>query len=98
MGMIMMNDDAEEMIDLPEQRMEEATTHSPPADGRLPVKLKPDALQRVIEAFEKKLTSTFYYALAQKQMNYEDAIIFQAAQYRKVIEGAAEVYQPLALK
>jgi CRISP-associated protein Cas1 len=91
-------DDAE-CFDLPDQRMEEKGT--PPvaqSTGKYPVKLLPEAFQRVIEAFEKKLTTQFFYPPAERQLTYADALIFQAAHYRKVIEGEAAVYQPVLLK
>jgi len=52
----------------------------------------------VIDAFEKKLTASFYYPPVERKITYGDAIIYQAAHYRKVIEGEADVYQPLLLK
>jgi len=98
MGLISMNDGASEEFDLPEQRMEE--TPAPPAQvtGKYPVKLRHEAFRRVIDAFEKKLTTTFYHPPAERQLSYGDAIIFQAAQFRKVIEGQIEVYRPILLK
>jgi CRISPR-associated protein Cas1 len=34
----------------------------------------------------------------ERKLSYGDAIIYQAGHYRKVIEGEADVYQPLQLK
>jgi hypothetical protein len=91
-------DDAE-CFDLPDQRMEEEGVQ-PAArpTAKYPVKLHPPAFQRVLEAFEKKLTTTFFYPPAERQLTYADALIFQAAHCRKVIEGEAAVYQPVLLK
>ena len=97
-GLITVTDDDLENFDLPEQRMEETTDVNTSGTAKYPVKLVPDAFTRVIEAFEKKLSTRFYYPLAERNLSYGDAIIFQVAQYRKVIEGEAEVYQPLLLK
>jgi len=44
------------------------------------------------------LTTRFFYPAADRQISYGDAIIYQAGQYRKVIEGKVDVYQPLLLK
>jgi len=96
-GLISMNNADSEHFDFPEQRMDEAPVSSE-ATGKHPVKLQPEAFQRVIEAFEKKLTTTFYYPLAERHLTYGDALIFQAGQYRKVIEGEVDVYQPVLLK
>mgnify|MGYP006910701944 CR=1 FL=1 len=52
----------------------------------------------MIDAFEKKLTTRFFYPAADRQISYGDAIIYQADQYRKVIEGKVDVYQPVLLK
>ncbi len=83
-------------FDIPEQRMEDNT--APQTQGRYPVKLYPEAFKRVIEAFEKKLATEFYYPPAERQLTYADAIIYQAGHYRKVIQGETEFYQPVLLK
>jgi len=87
----------EELFNLPDQRMEEDPV-VPKSFVKYPVKLHDHAMRKVIEAFEKKLTTEFYYPLAERRMTYGDAIIFQANQFRKVIEGEATTYQPLLLK
>ncbi|SPD72994.1 CRISPR-associated endonuclease Cas1 [uncultured Desulfobacterium sp.] len=97
-GLISMNDAATEEFDLPEQRMEEAPAPPAQVTGKYPVKLKREAFTRVIDAFEKKLTTTFHYPPAERQLTYGEAIIFQAGQFRKVIEGQIEVYQPILLR
>jgi len=84
-------------FDIPEQRMEETGIAVRPT-GKYPVKLLHDAFQRVIEAFEKKLTTEFFYPPAERSLTYGDALIFQAGHYRKVIEGEAEMYQAVLLK
>jgi CRISPR-associated protein Cas1 len=97
-GLISLNDGDSDCFDLPEQRMEAGPAPAEQVTGKYPVKLSPEAFKRVIDAFEKKLTTTFYYPLAARQLSYGDAIIFQAGRFRKVIEGEVEVYQPLLLK
>lgn len=84
--------------DIPEQRMEESRAPMAPGSGKYPVKLHHDAFQRVLEAFERKLTTEFYYPPAERTFTYADAILFQAGHYRKVVEGEAKVYQPVLLK
>lgn len=98
-GRISGGSDNFECFDLPEQRVDEhVVPATAPAPARYPVKLHPHAFDRVIEAFEKKLTTTFFYPPAERSLTYADAIIFQAAHYRKVVEGEAAVYQPILLK
>ncbi|MBW2615936.1 MAG: CRISPR-associated endonuclease Cas1 [Deltaproteobacteria bacterium] len=97
-GLISLNDADSDCFDLPEQRMEAGPVPAEQVTGKYPVKLSSEAFKRVIDAFEKKLTTTFYYPLAARQLSYGDAIIFQAGRFRKVIEGEVEVYQPLLLK
>ncbi len=97
-GMMTMNDGDMGSFDLPEQRIDTSSAVAEPVTGKYPVRLQPDAFERVIAAFEKKLTTSFYYPPAEKNITYGDAIIYQAAHYRKVIEGVADVYQPLTLK
>lgn len=83
-------------FDIPEQRMENNAV--PQLTGKHPVKLQPDAFKRVIEAFEKKLSTEFYYPAAERTLTYTEALIFQAGHYRKVIEGEIQFYQPVLLK
>ena len=87
-----------ECFDLPDQRMEEEGAQQARPTVKYPVKLHADGFQRVIEAFEKKLTTSFFYPPADRQLTYADALIFQAEHFRKVIEGEAVVYQPVLLK
>lgn len=84
-------------FDLPEQRMDNSRSE-PAGSGKHPVKLRNDAFHRVIEAFEKKLTTKFYYPPAEETISFGEALIHQAGRFRKVIEGDAEVYLPLLLK
>ena len=97
-GMMTADDAAGENFDLPEQRIEMTPATASHVTGKYPVRLQPDAFERVIDAFEKKLTASFYYPPVERKITYGDAIIYQAAHYRKVIEGEADVYQPLLLK
>ena len=85
------------VFDLPEQRMDDAQA-APVASAKYPVKLHHDPFRRVIDAFEKKLTTAFYYPPAERQLTYGDALIFQAQHYRKAIEVEADRYQPILLK
>lgn len=98
MGMMAMPADAPAVFDLPEQQVEPVPEAVTPPTGKYPVRLHPDAFQRVIAAFEKKLTTSFYYPPVDRKITYGDAIIHQAAHFRKVVEGEAAVYQPLLLK
>ncbi|MBW2609525.1 MAG: CRISPR-associated endonuclease Cas1 [Deltaproteobacteria bacterium] len=97
-GLISVSDAESVEFDLPEQRMEETPAQPAQVTGKYPVKLRQEAFKRVIDAFEKKLTTTFFYPPAERQLTYGDAIIFQAGHYRKVIEGEVDVYQPILLK
>lgn len=84
-------------FDMPEQSMENDQAMSPPT-GKQPVKLTPPAFKAVIESFEKKLTTRFHHPQAEREISYNEAMTVQAGLYRKVIEGEAETYMPLALK
>jgi CRISPR-associated protein Cas1 len=90
--------ETEPAFDLPEQRLDPSPVTPGQPTGKYPVTLQPEAFARVIDAFEKKLTTSFYYPPLERNITYGDAIIAQAAHFRKVIEGEADVYQPLLLK
>lgn len=98
MGLISGDEAEREVFDLPEQRMDHGTPVSAQPAGKYPVKLHNDAFKRVIEAFEKKLTTSFYYPPAGRRLSYGDVIIYQAGHCRKVIEGEVDTYQPVFLK
>ncbi|MFP4041030.1 MAG: CRISPR-associated endonuclease Cas1 [Desulfosudaceae bacterium] len=99
LGQMFMSETKADTFDLPEQRMAEApVSEEEISPGKYPVKLNPDAFQAVIEAFEKKLTTSFYHPPAERSLSYQEALFFQAGQYRRVVEGEAETYQPLLLK
>lgn len=88
-------------FDLPNQRMnEEAITDLVTEDGhgKPAVKLHEAAFRRVVENFERKLATEFYYGPLERSVTYGDALVHQAAMYRKIIEGTVRVYQPLLLK
>ena len=97
-GLINIKEIDSENFDIPEQRMEDSRASASQATGKYPVKLSKEAFRRVIDAFEKKLTTRFFYPPANRQISYGDSIIYQAGQYRKVIEGKVDVYQPVLLK
>lgn len=97
----MANLDSREQFDLPEQRMahdlgQQLDPES--GEGNPAVKLNDEAFRRVVENFERKMTTEFYYPPEEKTITYGDALVAQAAMYRKVIEGSLRVYQPLTLK
>jgi CRISPR-associated protein Cas1 len=83
-------------FDLPDQHLEGSPDRT--SDGKLPVRLTPDALKRVISAFEKKMNAEFYHAVAEKTVTYAEAMAFQAMLYRRIVEGETADYQPLLLK
>ena len=77
-GLISMDNTEETEFDLPDQRMEADAEAASAITGKYPVKLESNAFKRVIDAFEKKLTTSFYHPLAERQLTFADAIIFQA--------------------
>ncbi len=83
-------------FDLPDQGLQNSQDKS--SDGKLPVRLTPDSLKRVVTAFEKKINTEFYHPIAEKNLTYAEAMVFQARLYRRVVEGETENYQTLLLK
>ncbi|MGB9591693.1 MAG: CRISPR-associated endonuclease Cas1, partial [Candidatus Kryptoniota bacterium] len=93
--------DSSDQFDVPVQRMGEETMYDLETEdtrGKPAVLLTPGAFRRVIENFERKMTTEFYYAPEERTITYADAMVSQAGMYRKVIEGSLKVYQPLLLK
>ena len=88
----------EDVFDMPEQSSASDDQETGTGEGKLAIRAHPPAFARIIKAFEKKMITEFYHPIAQKQMTYAEAIIFQARQLRRVIEGESLRYQPLLLK
>ncbi len=90
-----------EQFDLPSQRMGDDTMEDlilEDSGGKPSVQLTSEAFRRVIENFERKMTTEFHYLPEERKITYADALAAQAGMYRKVIEGSLRVYQPLLLK
>ncbi|MCK5826641.1 MAG: CRISPR-associated endonuclease Cas1 [Desulfuromusa sp.] len=89
--------DAESVFDIPSQQ---TLSHEETAatGNKLSIKLSPAAFRQVLTAFERKLATEFFHPLAEKRISYADALVFQARQYRRVVEGEIVEYQPLLLK
>ncbi len=87
-------------FDLPPQRMEDAILDEDEEDnrGRLPVKLTSEAMKRVIDNFERKMTTEIHHPVEDRSMTYGEAVLAQARLFRQVIEGQRAVYEPLILK
>lgn len=93
--------DCQENFDLPSQRMGEESVQDLDTEfggGKPAVKLNNDAFRRVVENFERKMTTEFHYPPEERTITYGDALVAQAGMYRKVIEGSLRIYQPLLLK
>lgn len=86
-------------FDVPVQRIEEAFT-LPVLSGaaKRPVHLHKDAMKKVITQFERKLATSLTYEFEDRKITYSEAIVRQARQYRKLVEGSLSVYQPLLMK
>ena len=90
--------DPAEVFDMPPQRMDEAVSRQEDGRGKAGLFLKSEPFRRVITNFERKLTTEFFYEPYNRKITYEEAIIAQAGQYRRLIEGEIHEYQPLLLK
>jgi CRISPR-associated protein Cas1 len=91
-------EDEDELFDMPAQVLAETAGEVEGRQGRGAVRLHSAAFKKVITAFEKKMQTEFYHPLAERRMTYADALIFQARQYRRLIEGEAAQYYPLLLR
>ncbi len=99
LGRMNLTEDGDELFDLPEQSLEDSLTEEVRNDGgKLPVKVYPDAFKRILQAFERKMTTEFYHPIAEQKMTYAEALVFQARLYRRVVEGEAAQYRPLLIK
>ncbi|MDY0261384.1 CRISPR-associated endonuclease Cas1 [Syntrophotalea acetylenica] len=91
-------EDDEELFDMPDQQLEPPIDEIEGRKGKGAVRLVPAAFKKVINAFEKKMQTEFFHPGAQRRMSYADALVFQARQYRRLVEGEAGEYHPLLFK
>ncbi|RRD69554.1 MULTISPECIES: CRISPR-associated endonuclease Cas1 [unclassified Desulfovibrio] len=85
-----------EIGDLPGEQM-----HISPVEGgagRRPLLLRKNAFRKVLVAFSRKMETEFFHHQAGRHMSYADALIFQARQYRRLVEGEIDAYSPLMLR
>jgi CRISPR-associated protein Cas1 len=94
-GQVAMPEDSD-FFDLPEQKQAEPEDRS--CDGKLPVRLTPEALRRVVRAFEKKMGTEFHHPVAERRLTYSETLVYQAGLYRQVVQGDAATYSPFVLK
>ena len=93
------SDTSSELFDLPVQELEDHQNQKENENaGKLPVRLTSEAFARVLENFERKMTTEFHYHPYDKKITYADALIAQAGEYRKLVEGELNYYTPLLLK
>lgn len=99
LGRMSLMEDEDELFDLPEQKLDDEVVEDEAPDGaRLPVKVWPEAFKRILQAFERKMTTEFYHPVAEQKITYAEALVFQARLYRRVVEGEAAEYRPLLMK
>lgn len=85
---------------LPEEdsRGAETLAEEPFPEPNRAILLTNSAMKTVITAFSKKLETSFFHPVAGKTMTYAEAIIHQARQLRRLIDGSADAYTPLMLR
>lgn len=69
----MTSGEEEDVFDMPDQRMEETPEIEEARSGKPAVRLHPPAFARLVQAFEKKISTEFFYPLAEKRLTYGDA-------------------------
>ncbi len=74
---------------------------TPPTEAapeKRPLILRKKAFKTVIAALSRKLETEFLHPAAGRRMSYADALVFQARQYRRLVEGETDDYIPLMLR
>ncbi len=97
LGVVYENPD-DGFFEAPEQRIEEEGFPEHEPSGKRPCRLTPEALKRVLGAFENKVNTEFTHPTTGTSVNYAEAMVVQARRLRAVIEGEQAVYQPLQMK
>ena len=97
LGLMSAEGTREDVNDLPGDQLTTPLEDSP-APGKRPVLLRKEAFKKVLTAFSQKMESEFFHPGAGRQMSYNDAMVFQARYYRRLVEGEVEDYVPLMLR
>ena len=63
-----------------------------------PVRLKEEALKKLLHQFERKMKTRFYYEPLGRPIDYQKAVYEQAKQYAKLIKGEIGEYKPLQMQ
>ena len=63
-----------------------------------PVRLKEEALKKLLHQFERKMKTRFYYEPLGRPIDYQKAVYEQAKQYAKLIKGEIRDYKPLQMQ
>jgi CRISPR-associated protein Cas1 len=87
--------DAAEIPDLEEEISSEKALKK---EKVMPVRLKEDALKKLLQQFERKLKTRFHYNILNRTVDYERVILEQVRLYVKVIKGERDTYIPLQLQ
>lgn len=66
--------------------------------SKRPLLLRKSPFKTVIAAFAKKMETQFFHPTANRNMSYTEAMNFQARQYRRLVEGEIDEYNPLTLR
>ena len=82
--------------DLPGEQMGASPVEGAP--GRRPLLLRKGAFTKVLTAFSRKMETEIFHPAAERHMTYADALVFQARQYRRMVEGEVGEYSPLMLR
>lgn len=88
---ILKQEDFEPGQDTGEDEWHDAESQSCPKALRL----RNEALKKVISAFAKKLETEFHHSQTGAQMTYAKALNWQAGAYRRVVEGEIDRYTPV---
>lgn len=98
-GTMSETEDASELFDMPVQVVAPAPEEEEVSvDGKLPVRLTPEAFKRVITMFENKMNSEITHPETGTKMSWQEAMVYQARQLRRIIEGEVSVYRPILLR
>lgn len=95
-GMMSSEDALPNVSDLSGEQMDTSVVES--ISGKRPMLLRKGAFKTVLTAFSKKLETEFSHPAIGKQMSYSEALVFQARQFRRLVEGEIGEYSPLTLR
>jgi CRISPR-associated protein Cas1 len=98
LGILVKNDFRNESIMIDQDDENDVVEQLSESEKEIGVLLTEDGMKKVLIQLEKKLEQPHYYPLLEKTVSYKDIMKGQIKQYKQLLGGVYEHYQPIVVK